>query len=524
MTDIPIQELVEQQAELKRCVSRLSFVGMGISQDLDESLKDLRELIKSEASVEEVKQQVEVISKLLLTLEDEKEKLDQKVEVLEQETNFFHLFKNSPLPNELKLALKKAEKSSSSSQAIKISKSIVDVILDYVSKINDTAPPAKQGGLFSNLFNRLSKKDFKDDSASVSDTLTSNVPEELRSSLQHLIEQLSAIDHYREIATKLNEKVSLLNSIMELADILELITGAFVNIASHEHEQLERFLKSLDKRIERVNTFISNTSHYSQVIAKNSEQLDQDIQGSVLDIKTGVETATSLPEVKEQLYRKMDMIVSKVNQFCIEQESEREILHKSIESLQEQLRATEDESSRLKEEFAAQRMRAQTDPLTHLPNRYSYNERLTQEYNRWRRYRSPLSLVICDIDHFKQVNDQYGHEAGDEVLKKVAHFLQVSLRESDFVARFGGEEFIILLPETPLIDATKAMNKLRQGIKDLIIPFENYSISVAVSIGISEFENSDTAKAVFSRADQALYRAKEKGRDQVCCQRAQRNH
>ncbi|WP_444996578.1 GGDEF domain-containing protein [Aliikangiella sp. IMCC44359] len=521
MSEIQIQELVEEQAELKRCVSRLSYVGMGISDELDELLKQLRDGIKSDSDINELKNITEKISKLLLTIEDEQVIPRGKIEVIEHDANFMQLFKDSRLPSDLKIELQKVQQKIQNDEAVKISKSIVDVILNYVNSVESTPKPStKKKGFFSNLFQSNKQQEISDEHRAAP---LEQVPDELRTSLQHLIDQLSAIDHYQEVAIKLTEKVMLLNSIAELADILELITGAFVNIASHEHEQLERFLKSLDKRIERVNSFINNTSQYSQQVTKNSNLLDQEIKGSVIDIKNDVESATSLPELKEHVYQKIDSILSKVNQFCTQQESNEKKLQKSINSLQEQLRATEDESSRLKEEFAEQRMRAQTDPLTHLPNRYSYNERLTQEYNRWRRYRSPLSLVICDIDHFKQVNDEYGHAAGDQVLKEIAHYLQASLRESDFVARFGGEEFVILLPETPLIDATKAMNKLRQGVKEVKVTYEAQTISIAMSIGISEFENSDTAKAVFSRADQALYRAKEKGRDQVCCQRASKN-
>ena len=191
-----------------------------------------------------------------------------------------------------------------------------------------------------------------------------------------------------------------------------------------------------------------------------SQQLDSELQGSVEELKTSIDDAQSLSDIKSQISQKIDSILSRVNQFCNDQISNQENMADNCESLVEQLRATEDETSRLKEELAAQRLRAQTDPLTGLPNRYSYNDRLTQEYNRWRRYRSPLSLVLGDIDFFKQVNDKHGHSAGDLALKEIALFLQSELRESDFIARFGGEEFVMLLPETTLVDATKAMNKI----------------------------------------------------------------
>ena len=218
----------------------------------------------------------------------------------------------------------------------------------------------------------------------------------------------------------------------------------------------------------------------------------------------------------------MDAIIKKVNRFYNDQEKSHQKLNLDLDKLKDQLQETEQESNRLREDLEAQKIRAQTDDLTKLPNRYSYSEHLTQEYNRWRRYRSALTLVVADIDHFKKINDTYGHAAGDLVLKQLAKYLQKELRESDFVARYGGEEFVILLPETTLVAATKAINKLRLSIKNLKVKSEDKNIQFAMSFGLSEFEDDDTPKDVFERADKALYRAKEKGRDQVCCQRA--NH
>jgi len=378
-------------------------------------------------------------------------------------------------------------------------------------------------GFFARLFNRgKSVESVQSAEKNTARPAKLSIPDELKDSLRHLVEQLSAMETYSHIGNKLTSKVEDVQLVKDLSEILESITGAFVEISGNEHKQFENFLKSLNKRIDRVNEFISNTVTYSQQVKDESSLLDKDLKQSVTSIKDSVESSDNLAEVKQNIYHKMDDIVNRVNGFYQQQEEAHENLNQNLDKLQEQLKATEDESLRLKEDLAAQKVRAQTDPLTQLPNRYSYNEHLTQEYNRWRRYRSPFSLVVGDIDFFKKVNDEYGHDAGDNVLKKVADYLQNELRESDFIARFGGEEFVILLPETNLIDATKAINKLRQGIKGIKVEFEGQTIQVAMSFGISEFDDDDTPKNVFNRADKALYRAKEKGRDQVCCQRAKK--
>lgn len=523
MTEAQIENLIQQQTELKRSLSRLSFVGMGLSTELDEKLKQLRSLIKSDQDIASIKQNVDEISKILLTLEDSK--ASTKVEVAGIEDDFGLMLDDNRLPSPLKSELKKIHGSENEEDAVRIARSMMDVILDYVAQQkNQLKNPQKEleknskPGFFAKLLglNKAAGAEHQVDAESV----TEKVSEDLKASLQSLVDQLSAMESYSEVALKLTEKVALLNSTDQLVDILELITNTFVEISSHEHQQLESFLKSLNKRIDRVSGFVKASILYSRQISKDTQALDERVQDNVSEIKESVEQSDGFGEVKESLYQKVDAIIEAVGQFRIQQESRHQKLTSDIENLQEQLSATEDESSRLRDELAAQRVRAHTDPLTHLPNRYSYNDRLTQEYNRWRRYRSPLSLVICDIDLFKNINDKFGHDAGDEVLKSVANFLQAALRESDFVARFGGEEFVILLPETPLIDATKAMNKVRQGVKEIKVVYQGQTIHTAMSFGISEFETSDTPKAVFNRADKALYRAKEKGRDQVCCQRA----
>lgn len=548
MSEAEIETLEEQQSELKRCLSRLSFVGMGLSNDLDQSLKNLRNAVKNNEEVDAIKAEVDNIGKFLLTLEDTKDK-KQSTDIQIQKS-FSEFLDDKRLPLALKKLLSEKKQVDKNSDLVEITQSTIDVIFNYLSEqkqIQKTVPQAeeklqknkvgslvveksdskteKKGGFFSRLFGFGKSSDenlLTDESiAALSSKFDEEtIPDELKESLQQLIDQLSAMENYNEVALQLNEKIVGLHSLNELIDILELMTGAFAEISSNEHQELEKFLKSLSQRIDRVNGFVNTTIAFSEQVTEDTRVLDEGLQDSVSDIKDKMSGSNNLAEIKNHLEIKMNGIIDAVNQFKSQQENNQRKLNQDIVSLKEQLDSTHDESARLREELAAQRVRAQTDPLTRLPNRYSYNERLTQEYNRWRRYRSPLSLVIGDIDFFKKTNDVYGHAAGDEVLKSVASFLQESLRESDFIARFGGEEFVILLPETSLIDATKAMNKIRLGIKKLTVNFKGKDIETAMSFGISEFENGDTPKVVFARADKALYRAKEKGRDQVCCQRA----
>ncbi|RMJ02704.1 putative diguanylate cyclase YdaM [Marinobacter litoralis] len=164
--------------------------------------------------------------------------------------------------------------------------------------------------------------------------------------------------------------------------------------------------------------------------------------------------------------------------------------------------------------------RAQTaaleDELTGLPNRRAFFQFGKQMLHQALRNRSTLSMVMVDLDFFKRVNDTYGHQAGDEVLIRVSEVMQARLRDSDLIARMGGEEFVLLLPETPINKACEIAQQLRVIIRALGVLHEGHTIELSASFGItSNRPNDPNLEALLQRADQALYQSKEQGRDRI---------
>lgn len=159
---------------------------------------------------------------------------------------------------------------------------------------------------------------------------------------------------------------------------------------------------------------------------------------------------------------------------------------------------------------------SKTDPLTGLWNRRYLEERLEAEFKRAKRYDHDLSIMIIDLDHFKSINDTYGHMAGDEVLRKVGAKIKECQRETDFIGRFGGEEIVVILPETDLLASKMIADSIRESIKKEAVVFESDKIAVTASIGVSSMrrEHADCSM-IFSEADEALYEAKKNGRDRV---------
>ncbi|EDP75288.1 GGDEF domain-containing protein [Hydrogenivirga sp. 128-5-R1-1] len=168
--------------------------------------------------------------------------------------------------------------------------------------------------------------------------------------------------------------------------------------------------------------------------------------------------------------------------------------------------------SSLKEKEKKLKELASTDPLTGLPNRREIMNFLDFEFNRAKRNGTPLSVAVIDLDDFKFINDTYGHVAGDEVLKSLASLIRRNLRSTDMVGRFGGEEFVVVMPDTPLNTAVKVMERLRRVVEETY--FEPIG-SVSISVGVAQLREGDDVSNLLSRADGKLYQAKREGKNRV---------
>ena len=158
---------------------------------------------------------------------------------------------------------------------------------------------------------------------------------------------------------------------------------------------------------------------------------------------------------------------------------------------------------------------ALTDSLTGLSNRRDFSEKFSIEKSRFKRNGAPFSIILCDIDHFKKFNDNYGHDCGDYVLKKIAEIMRKSLRIQDVIGRWGGEEFIMLLPETGLKGATVSAEKIRSALESKKLSYGSVSFSVTMSFGVALYEDKMALEDVVNLADNRLYKAKETGRNRV---------
>ncbi len=260
-------------------------------------------------------------------------------------------------------------------------------------------------------------------------------------------------------------------------------------VVSREREELKQVIGSLTKHI--------------QNLAVSSDQFGDRVR----DYASKVEAAKTLIEIHEiqKAILAESMEVQKANQSVRQRLSESE-----QKMIQAAARIAE-----LEKELDQARQAKAIDALTQLFNRGYFDERLAEALAKYRRDKRPTSLIIFDIDHFKKFNDTFGHQVGDKVLQIVARIAKESVRESDTLCRYGGEEFVILLYDTDREQAAKVAEQVRANIHVHEFGLKGKTIHVSVSLGVGQVTDTDTGATLLKRADAALYKAKENGRNRV---------
>ncbi len=170
---------------------------------------------------------------------------------------------------------------------------------------------------------------------------------------------------------------------------------------------------------------------------------------------------------------------------------------------------------KLKKQMEKIKQEVSIDPLTRVDNRRAFDAKIKQEFASFKRYGSKSSMIMIDIDHFKMVNDTYGHRTGDGVLRVVAGIIKKEIRDIDSLARYGGEEFAVILPHTVLSPALEVAERLRAKVEESRFSYRGKQFSVTISLGVGEIREDDTLEAFIQRVDAALYAAKDAGRNQV---------
>lgn len=521
---------------LQRMLVRTSLASEGQTPELDQLLERLRnELRKSPPSPDKWRELQDKIDRQVAALDDQKtesaRRLRTTFEQLLSELRSHPLFKpGKDRIRDLEKRLRKPE-----TLQLHFTGWLVDLAEVLEAGLSEDRGPVGKSGVLGRLFGGGENKEpataqMEQDIAPMPPApsiteLDSGVAEESDQRLRlarrvgellgHILSQVVLEPASEARARRLQESLLGSDNWDELREGLNGVAELVIAAVTRGQREFEAFLRRLDERLEVLRQCFSDQAKAQAGRLDATQELDHEIRQELQSFGQHVETSVDFDELKASVGRHLESISGAVDRFRA-QESEREKnLSRQLEVMQEKLATVEAHSEQVREQLREERQRALTDVLTQLPNREAWQERLSFEYQRWQRYRNPLTVCVLDIDFFKRVNDSYGHKAGDRVLQLVARALRERLRTTDFIARFGGEEFVILLPETDPDTAKGVLDGMRGHIASLPFHFRGEPVSVTFSAGLAGFDGNDDLDDVFDRADKALYLAKDSGRDQV---------
>lgn len=344
----------------------------------------------------------------------------------------------------------------------------------------------------------------------------SAVAAHIADSLLGLLNELELPTHHQPQGEALRRRVQGGLNWYELVAVLDDLAVLVLAVTDSGQREFASYLKQLNERLASfLNTLGEAHEGYSESV-ESARSFNLELREQVSSLQASVQEAADLPSLKQSLELRLDGLLHTVTAHQRQRDGREEEVAQRLRTLTEKVAEMEKEAQSFRDHLEEQRQKALIDPLTSLPNRAGWSERLELEIARWKRYGGDLLLAVLDIDHFKRINDEYGHLAGDKVLKIIAGELGKRLRKTDFIARFGGEEFVLLIPSTPMEGGQQLLHTLLQGVEQCPFHFRGERVTITLSAGLAAFSAEDDAgDKVFERADQALYRAKNGGRNRI---------
>ncbi|MGE8303928.1 MAG: diguanylate cyclase [Pseudomonas kermanshahensis] len=343
----------------------------------------------------------------------------------------------------------------------------------------------------------------------------SQVAAHIEQTLIGLLDDLSLPERHKAQALEMRERVARGLNWYELIPVLDDLAVLMLAITDSGQHEFETYLQQLNERLEGFQSHLHEASAGHADNSTAAEALDTQLRQQVDGLQSSVKGAADVDSLKHILDNRLEGLLVTMDEHKHERDRREQELAGRLQGLSERVANMEHEALGYREHLEEQRQKALLDPLTGLPNRAAWSEHLEREMLDWHENGGHLAMAILDLDHFKRINDNYGHLAGDKVLKIVADQLRKRLRGRDFIARFGGEEFVLLFPQTSPTAAAQMAELLRATIEACPFHFKGERVVITASIGLGAFRSGERGDQVLKRADTALYRAKDLGRNRV---------
>lgn len=347
------------------------------------------------------------------------------------------------------------------------------------------------------------------------------VIEEFKTGYHEIINSLKSTlgERYNQKLGQLTEKINKAETsgdIIEIRDDIFEVVQKYIADTNADRERINSFVQEVVEKIFKLEAEVLKSFEHTGEILDNNEGFESVLGSEMDNLQQSMDVARNLDDLKQMIARRLTVIDKALKKKQAKDKAIQELAVKHRDDFKtnfSKLRKELDKATANAEELEE---KLNIDQLTGAYNRRAYEKRIHEEMDRYNRYGTTFSLLMIDADRFKNINDKYGHAIGDKCLKEIIKRTIPQLRSNDMLARWGGEEFVVIMPETSLAGAKDAAEKIRRTIEKIEFVYREETVKVTVSIGASEVTGEDeTHKPVFERADIALYKAKKNGRNQV---------
>lgn len=495
--ELKCDKLQLQINTLKNVINQLIITPIGINYEMDDQLSQFRDQLDAEFDSAAIEKRVKRLVDILTQLEKKKTENSRTVTgLIKQGAESISRLANKSQDKRAVSRLQKMIDTEMESHAILVH--FNEVLTQCVSSaIRDLEESAQA---------------LKESSTKV---VPAGISTKVNDSLQQLLNHLS-------IPQDLDSKREQIKTVLEteltgedLSKLIDGLTELVVDAFNVEQNRFKGFLQQLTNQLHDFDIYLKTAADSRKQASEDSQDLEVGIQDNIDQIKIHLDSSTSIEELSAKVSHHLNMIGDRLKEYRTNEKNREMEYERQVMGLQSKLSESEQNAEEIKNLLSFQKYRINHDSLTGLPNRESYDEHILDSILRWKRNAKGLSLAVCDIDHFKRINDSFGHLAGDKVLKKVAMIFKSSVRTNDFIARVGGEEFVFIFEQTSSREATLILEKLRKLVEDCQFYYRENKVDVTVSFGLTSIVDGDDIESLFMRADNAMYKAKNSGRNRV---------
>ncbi|MEJ2529435.1 MAG: GGDEF domain-containing protein [Gammaproteobacteria bacterium] len=497
----------ETEQLLCRTIIRLTLATKGLDPALDPHLTKLRDALKKGVN-ENVNRHISAISEALMRAHDEPAQAEEHGGVDSSSELFQRLLDCTHLPGKQGKRLKALGAKLAANPAAATEEQL-DEFIHLLASDTQHGKAKSEGS--SRLLGRIFGRDERED-ASAGDG------DEPMRILLSLLAKLNWPSQLSKDISQLGEKLEHQknrDAILAVAKDLTKIVSHLLKDLNKETRATGSFLADLMARLQELDKFVVSGQTLQQKSLQSGKDLDRAVKDQVGGIATSVRDAKDITLLQRDVAVRLKTIKAHMDNHLKMAEERFKEAEQNEKKLRERLREVENETGTLRHKILEAQARSSMDPVTGLPNRAAYDARLKDEYTRWQRFKNSLVLMVWDLDDFKQVNDRFGHQAGDKALRVIGTILKQRLRQTDFVGRYGGEEFCVLLSGSPMQEAGVVAEHIRKAVEQSGFHSGDKPITLTISCGYTDFREGDTTDSVFERADRAMYQAKEAGKN--CC-------